>query len=184
MLLSWVKASASSQLDPFKHQQERNPILKKGAEVHCLLQHPYRLSHPDILSLFQPYSLNRTIQHQPDPAFCSSCLFHFFLSQPNMTHSCNVSAPFCSLVSIFEKVSLNSSGVSLFLNFIVLPLTDPFLSPVCQNLKHSSTVALALQISFFCPLVQRILSLHTPFSFRKLQYPKQDCKFYSKSQKD
>jgi len=37
ILLSWVKVGASIQLDPFKHQQQSNPVLKKGAELRCLL---------------------------------------------------------------------------------------------------------------------------------------------------
>lgn len=38
ILFSWVNVGASNQLDPFKHQQESNPILNKGTVV---LSPPY-----------------------------------------------------------------------------------------------------------------------------------------------
>lgn len=151
LLLSWVKVGASSQLDPFKHQQESNPVLKEGAEFHFLLQHPYKdLGIQQVLSLTQPlYS------YLKDPTLSRSHLLLLFtscLSQPKVTQSCSFSAPSHSLVSIFEKVERNFpifftiSGLHCFTinwSFSLICLSRP------QTL--SSTAVLALYISFFCP---------------------------------
>lgn len=95
LLLSWVKVGASSQLDPFKHQQESNPVPKEGAELRFLLQHPYKdLGIQQVLSLTQLWTLTWKIQHYPDPTFCSfslpACLSQMshraVASQPPLIH--------------------------------------------------------------------------------------------------